>query len=119
MSSFYGCCGGSGSGGGSGTPGVGIKTAIIDENGQLVLTYTNGTVNILGKVVGNDGVTFTPHMAGTVLYWTNNGGLVNPDPIDLATADSTVWENLEDLMWGDIDGNVPAETSSEYVWETF
>ena len=58
----------------------------IDENGCLLLTI-RGSVANLGKVtsVGKDGVIFTPYMTGTKLCWRNDGGLSNPDPVDLAT----------------------------------
>ena len=32
---------------------------------------------------GADGVTYTPHMEGTVLSWTNDGNRENPEPVDL------------------------------------
>lgn len=58
----------------------------IDENGCLLLTI-RGSVANLGKVtsVGKDGVVFTPYMVGTTLCWRNDGGLANPDPVDLAS----------------------------------
>jgi len=39
----------------TGADGVGLGGAIIDRDGQLVVTLTNGTVKTLGPVVGKDG----------------------------------------------------------------
>jgi hypothetical protein len=38
-----------------GEPGIGLADALIDKDGQLVLTMTNGTTKTLGLVVGKDG----------------------------------------------------------------
>lgn len=40
----------------TGADGVGLGGAIIDRDGQLVVTLTNGTVKTLGPVVGKDGI---------------------------------------------------------------
>ncbi len=40
--------------GDAGEDGRGIASAVINENGELVLTYTNGDVVNLGKVTGDD-----------------------------------------------------------------
>ena len=58
----------------------------IDENGCLILTIRGASAN-LGKIVtaGTNGVTFTPYIDGTWLRWANDGGLPNPDPVDLST----------------------------------
>lgn len=39
----------------AGQDGVGIETSIINENGELIITYTNGTSTNLGSVVGAKG----------------------------------------------------------------
>ena len=41
--------------GDKGDTGIGIKSAIIDESGNLVITLTDNTVHNLGKVVGDKG----------------------------------------------------------------
>lgn len=42
-------------------------------------------VNIKGdSVEGPEGATFTPYVKDGVLYWTNNKGLPNPDPIKIS-----------------------------------
>ena len=38
-----------------GKDGIGIKKAEINDNGELVITYTDGTLSNLGVVVGEDG----------------------------------------------------------------
>ena len=38
-----------------GTDGIGISKSEINSAGELVLTYSNGQVSNLGKVVGTDG----------------------------------------------------------------
>ena len=41
--------------GADGEDGVGVKSAEINANGELVLTYTNGSISMVGKVKGEDG----------------------------------------------------------------
>ena len=45
----------SGSNGNDGADGVGIQSAVINQNGELVLTYTDGRTNNLGVIKGADG----------------------------------------------------------------
>lgn len=123
MSSFYGCCG-SRDGGGPGTPGVGIKKAELNEQGELIFTYTNNVVQNVGPVVGTDGkngVTFIPHTDNNILSWTNDGSLPNPDPIDFTGQDPIIWTELqeklkEELGWGDVDDKTDPVESSDYEW---
>lgn len=95
MTSFYGgACVIINNGGGSGEDGVGISNTEINENGELVLTYTDGTVKNVGKVTGT---TFTPDIDedGT-LSWSNDGGEENPEPVNLFT-DADSWNQLESI----------------------
>lgn len=102
MGSFYGgvSLSGSSSGGGDG---VGVSNASINENGELVFTYTDGKIQNLGKIVGEDGVAFTPHIENGVLSWTKDDGSSDvPGPINLLEADT--WTELpstsmEELAW--------------------
>lgn len=128
MSSFYGCCGVSDSGGGgTGQDGVGIKNAVLNEKGELIFTLTNNSIINVGKVVGENGkngITFTPHVDNNILSWTNDGGLPNPDPIDFTGQDQTFWQDLveeqvDELTWGNVDTYQPSGTSSEYEWGYF
>ena len=40
----------------SGTDGISISAAVINESGELVISYSDGTTANLGKVVGSDGI---------------------------------------------------------------
>lgn len=44
-----------GANGKDGADGIGISTTTINENGELIITYTTGESSTLGKVVGTDG----------------------------------------------------------------
>ena len=44
--------------GGAGTPGRGISRAQINDNGELVLIYTDGTNDVVGKVVPQKGIDY-------------------------------------------------------------
>ena len=83
----------------------GIADCKIDENGHLIVTLTNNTTIDAGYVGNKDGVTFIPHVSDDrILSWTNDGGLENPEPIDLNPFDE--WTTL------------PEEgIEAEYKWE--
>lgn len=77
----------------------------INDDGHLVVTLSDGRVIDAGYVGKVDGVTFVPQISDDlILSWTNNGGLKNPDPVDLNPHDN----------WAEIDG---VESSSDYLWE--
>ena len=40
----------------SGTDGISISAAVINESGELIISYSDGTTATLGKVVGSDGI---------------------------------------------------------------
>ena len=104
MTSFYGgACVIINNGGGSGD-GVGIANSEINDNGELVLTYTDGTVKNVGKVVGT---TFTPAIdENGILSWSNDGGEENPESVNLFTeADSWNPLGIEETQlasWGEL-----------------
>ena len=59
-----------GTSGADGKDGVGIAKAEINANGELVLTYTDGTTANLGKVVGADGKDgLTPFIGENGNWW--------------------------------------------------
>lgn len=127
MSSFYGCGGGSSSGG-SGPAGVGIKSAQLNENGELIFTYTNGLVQNLGVIKGMDGGTFIPVINNNILSWVNNAGLPNPKPLDFnqilkENNEGDYWQSIDSLVdtlgWGNIDNNAAAAEDVDYYWGTF
>ena len=83
----------------------GIEDFKINEDGHLVVTLSDGRVIDAGYVGNVDGVTFIPHISDDlILYWTNNGGLDNPKPVDLNPHDN----------WAEING---VESASDYIWE--
>lgn len=94
-------------GGGSGTQ-FGLQSIEIDKDGNLVVTFTDGTVSNLGRVVGVDGKVYVPHIDKdtSLLSWTieDKEGEI-PDPFDLS--DSGEWEDVNDDNIGETD----------YEWE--
>ena len=85
--------------------GCSVVDVKIDENDDLIVTLSDGRIINAGHVAGGDGVTFIPHVSDDcILSWTNDGGLENPEPVDLYPHDE--WSN------------VPEEgVESEYEWE--
>ncbi len=80
-----------------------IEDCKINEEGHLIVTLTDGRIIDAGYVGTTGGVTFIPHISeDNILTWTNDGGLENPEPVDLNPHDE----------WSDIDGS--GET--QYVW---
>lgn len=130
-----------GSGSGSGTPGSdgadgadgedgGYYTPAVSADGTLSWTASKdgmpavAPANIKGSdgqdgapgaegAPGINGVTFTPVMTGTVLSWTNDGGLTNPASVDLkgdkgdagdsASVDSYTKTETDNLLAGKAD----------------
>ena len=82
-----------------------ITDCKVNEDGHLIVTFSDGRVIDAGYVGATDGVTFVPHISDDlILSWTNDGGLENPEPVDLNPFDE----------WTEIDG---AESDSDYTWE--
>ena len=54
-------------GGGTGEQ-FGLQSIEIDKNGNLVVTFTDGTVSNLGRVVGVDGKVYVPHSKSQHLF---------------------------------------------------
>ena len=97
--------GGGGSGGNSEQ--FGLQSIEINKDGNLVVTFTDGTISDLGHVVGVDGKVYVPHLDKdtSILSWTieDKAGEV-PDPVDLS-------DNGE---WGNVPDN---DEQGEYEWE--
>lgn len=73
----------------------GIADCRIDENDHLIVTLSDGSVIDAGYVGAVDGVTFIPHISeDKILTWTNDGGLENPEPVDLNPFDE--WSTVPD-----------------------
>jgi hypothetical protein len=81
----------------------GIKDFEVTDDDKILVTLHDGRVIDLGAIEGASGVTFIPHISDDyILSWTNNGGLPNPDPVDLNHFDE----------WVDDDGQL----ESDYIW---
>lgn len=81
----------------------GIKSFDVDANDNITITLLDGRVIELGHITGASGATFIPHIdENKILTWTNDGGLENPEPVDLNPFDE--WDE---------DGDI----NSEYEWE--
>ena len=93
---------------GGGGEGRGLSKVEIDKDGFLILTFTDGTVSNVGKVVGEDGKmgqVYVPHIdEENKLSWTieDKAGEIPPE-VDLT-------DNGE---WEPVDGS--GET--DYKWE--
>lgn len=57
----------------------GIVALEVDEDGHLLITMTDGTVEDVGKVSGDDGVSCTHEWDGTVLRVTSASGTSEAD----------------------------------------
>lgn len=87
--------------------GTGIEDMRISTDGELLVFFDNGDIKNLGKIVGDDGMVYVPHIdEHKVLTFTleQEPGAA-PDPVDLNPGDE--WSGIED------DGIV-----TDYVWET-
>ena len=79
----------------------------IDDSGELIATFSDGTEQSLGVVVGSDGAVFVPHISEQkVLTWTieTEAGEL-PDAVDLNPNDE--WSGIDD-----------SEVTTDYVWES-
>lgn len=86
--------------------GCSVVDVKVNENNNLIVTLSDGRIIDAGHIDGDDGVTFIPNVSEDyVLSWTNDGGLKNPDPVDLYPHDE--WIEL----------NHGPETPTEYTWE--
>lgn len=56
---------------------------------------------------GDQGVTYIPHMKDTILYWTNDGNLPNPKPVNIKGKDGNMLqeEEIEKLKKNKIDND--------------
>lgn len=88
---------------------TGITNMEINADGELVVTFDNDTTQNLGKVVGEDGAVYVPHIdAHNVLTFTVESEPTDPpEPVDLNPNDE--WSGIAD---GSDTGVV-----TDYVWE--
>lgn len=91
----------------SASSGAGIDDMKITVDGELLVFFDDGSVKNLGRVVGEDGVVYVPHIdAHKVLTFTiEKGAGTVPDPVDLNPNDE--WSGIDD-------GSVV----TDYVWES-
>lgn len=65
----------------------------------------NGSLAGVAGADGKDGITFTPHLSDdSVLSWTNNGGLPNPQPVSIKGKDGVSVVNVEQTYTSNEDG---------------
>ena len=79
--------------GADGKDGIGIADLVINENGELVVTLTDGTVKNLGKVTGSDGVSVAKmeiNSKGELLITLTDGTQLNAGPIPVAESSQTL-----------------------------
>ena len=81
--------GADGKDGQDGKDGIGIADLVINENGELVVTLTDGTVKNLGKVTGSDGVGIAKmeiNSKGELPITLTNGTQLNAGALPVAAA---------------------------------
>lgn len=103
--------GGGGGGGSNGKDGVGIASLEINKNGELIVSLDDGRVKNLGRIVGEDGAVYVPHIdEHKILTFTiEKDPSEIPPPVDLNPNDE----------WNDIgeDGIESPGLQTDYVWE--
>ena len=84
--------------------------AEINEVGELLITYADGTEDNLGRVTGDDGAVYVPHVSERkILTFTiEDEPMGVPDEVDLNPHDE--WSDVE----GGLDG---AGVVTSFVWE--
>lgn len=113
--------------GDTGDTGNGIASVMLNQDYTLTLNYTDGSHVTLGSIrgekgeqgehglkgeTGDTGTTFTPDVSENgVISWTNDGGLPNPDDVDLvATAGRVLVVNVPGT-----DPVITANANARYV----
>lgn len=94
------------SGGGGSGDGRGISGTEINSDGELVITYSDGTSQTVGKVVGDDGAVYVPHISeDKILTWTiETDPSEIPEQVDLYPYDE--WSGIDD-----------DDSGSDYTWD--
>lgn len=83
-----------------------VNNAGMTVDGELIITFTDGTMKNLGRVVGKDGAVYVPHISDQkILSFTIEDEPQGvPDPVDLNPNDE----------WSGIDESTIV---SDYIWE--
>ena len=91
-----------GGGGGGGTGGNGITSLEIDGEGNLVAHYEDGKIVTVGKVAGETGKVYVPHVDqdNVLTFIREDDPGKAPDPVDLDASSE----------WGDIGADAQAAT---------
>lgn len=87
-----------------------IKEMRITTDGELLVFFDDDSIQNLGKIVGDDGMVYVPHIdAHKILSFTIEGEAGDvPDPVDLNPSDE----------WSDIDDEEEQGVVTDYVWES-
>lgn len=95
-----------GSGGTGGAVGKSIDKCSINEQGELEILFTDGTKQTVGRVVGQDGKVYVPHIDNEMVlsYTIEDVAGEVPDEVDLNADDE--WREMQQEM-----------INSEYSWE--
>lgn len=83
-----------------------VTDVVINEDGEMVVMFSDGTSENLGKAISSDGTVYVPHIdERKILTFTieQAAGEI-PDPVDLNPFDE--WSNIDET-----------EVASDYVWE--
>lgn len=94
-----GANGKNGANGKDGADGVGIADIKLNENGELIVTLTDGTEKNLGKVKGEDGVGISGvsiNENGELIVTLTDGTELNAGAVPTAAADDS---NLKTLVY--------------------
>lgn len=85
---------------------VSITDMRITQDGELLVFFDDDSIKNLGKVVGEDGMVYVPHIdEHKVLTFTLEESPTSaPDPVDLNPNDE----------WSEIEGD---GTATDYIWE--
>ena len=84
-----------------------LNNAGITVDGELIVTFTDGTMKNLGVVVDESGNVYVPHLDDRkILSWTVESRAEDvPEPVDLNPFDE--WNNIDDK-----------EVVTDYIWES-
>lgn len=90
-----------GTNGVNGNDGVGITKSEVNTSGELVITYSNGDLTNLGKIVGKDGLDGTNGQNGLSAYEiAKNGGFIGSEDEWLASLKGEKGEQGEQGIQG-------------------
>lgn len=84
-----------------------VTNAGITVDGELIVTFSDGTIKNLGNVIGKGGSVYVPHVSDRkILTFTveEEPGEI-PGPVDLNPFDE--WSHIDDSL-----------NESDYIWET-